>query len=119
MMSYAIDANGALKCTESNAARAVTSLSHMDHKDNDKARRATIHQGDAQDNKSPRWREEYQATGGGTSGEYIGIKMKEGGEERVHNRGTDNTPLGRGVHRVPNQASQIPLPSGQPPPNEK
>ena len=68
MMSYAAVASGSLKGTESNEARAVTSLSPTDQEDNDKASRATMHQREAQDNRSPRWREEDQAAGGEPGG---------------------------------------------------
>ena len=64
-MSYEADVDSVLKGTESNEARAGTSLSHTDHEDNDKAIRATTHHVKAQDNRSLRWRERDQTIGGG------------------------------------------------------
>ena len=61
-MGYATGADGTLKGMESSEARAITSQSTDDHKDNDKASKATTQHGNAQDNQSPRWKEEDRTT---------------------------------------------------------
>ena len=108
-MSYAIGADSALKGTESSEAQAVTSHSTTDHRDKDKASKATTHHGNAHDNRSLRWKEEDQTTGWGvTPKEYKGTKMKESGEKTSHYQGETSTPLGKGVQGVPNQDLHMP-----------
>ena len=82
MMRYATGANSALKGMKFSEAQAVTSHSTMDHRDEDKASKAMTHHGNAQDNRSPRWKEEDQRTGwGGNPG---GIQRHK--NERKHSK---------------------------------